>query len=210
METEPRTLVVTGEGTAHGTPDRCLLHLALNVMAESAANALDRVADLAARAVQSIRELGIEPRDVQTTNLSLNDFYDREKERVTARVASYSLNVRTPSLEDTGPVLAALSSVAGDSLQVHRLQLVVSDPEALEASARRAGVVDASARAQQLTQAAGVSLGHILAITEGQGPRGGRTVRSVGFAGSVASSMPIEAGEVTSAVAVTVTYAIED
>jgi uncharacterized protein YggE len=91
METEPRTLVVTGQGIAHGTPDRCLLHLALNVMADTAANALEQVADVAARVVQSVRELGIEPKDVQTTNLSLNAFYDREKERVTARVASYSI-----------------------------------------------------------------------------------------------------------------------
>ncbi len=211
METEPRTLVVTGEGIAHGTPDRCFLHLALNVMADTAAKALDQVAGLAARAVQSLSGLGIEPKDVQTTNLSLNDFYDRDRQRVTARVATYSLTVRTSSLEDAGPILAALTDVAGDSLQVHSLQLAVSDPEALEVSARRNAVLDASTRAQQLAEAAGVSLGHIVEITEGQVPRGGLglPVRSAAFAAMPASSMPVEAGEVASTVAVTVTYAIE-
>jgi uncharacterized protein len=142
--------------------------------------------------------------------LSLNDFYDREQKRVTARVATYPLTVRTPSLEDAGPVLATLSSVAAGSLQVQGLLLVVSDPEALKVSARRAAVLDAASRAQQLAEAAGVSLGPILEITEGQGSRGVRAVRASLMAASPASSMPVEAGEVTSTVAVTVTYAIED
>jgi uncharacterized protein len=210
VDTEPRILAVTGEGIAHGTPDRCLLHLALSVMADTAADALDRVADLAALAVESIRELAIEPKDVQTTNLSLDDFYDQHQERVTARVASYSLTVRTSSLKDTGPVLAALSEVAGDSLQVKRLQLVVSDPEALQESARQHAVVDAAKRAHQIAEVAGVHLGPIQEITEGEPPRRGRPVRAMAFAASPVSSIPVEAGEVMSTVAVTVTYAIED
>ena len=213
MEPEPRTLVVTGEGVAHGTPNRCVVHLALNVMADTASDALDRLADLASRAVQAMLDQGLQRRDVQTSNLSLNDFFDREKQRVTARVAGYSMTVRTRSVEEVGPVLAALSEVAGDLLQVQRLQLEVSDYEALRASARRDAVVDAAARARQLAEAAGVTLGRILEITEGQLPRGGRPVR---FAAAMATSaggaqaMPIEPGEVTSTIAVTVTYALAE
>lgn len=144
METEPRTLVVTGQGTAHGTPDRCLIYLALNAMADTAASALDQVADLATRAVQALRDRGVEPNDIQTANISLGDYH--EKQRVTARVASYSLVVKIRSLEEAGPVLASLSGVAGDSLQVQRMQLAVSDPQVLQASARRDAVVDATAR----------------------------------------------------------------
>jgi uncharacterized protein YggE len=211
MDNEPRTLVVTGEGVAHGTPDRCLIHLALNVMADTAANALDQLADLAIRAVRDLRDSGVEPTDIQTTNLSLHDY--RERERVTARVASYSITVKTRSVEEAGPILATLSEVAGDSLQVHRLQLAVSDPEVLQISARKDAVLDATARAHQLAEAAGLSLGHILEISEGQHERGPRAVRrsaAVGLSIGGAASIPIEAGEVTSTVAVTVTYAIED
>lgn len=207
METEPRTLVVTGQGTAHGIPDRCLIHLALNAMADTAASALDQVADLATRAIQALRDRGVEPNDIQTANISLGDFH--EKQRVTARVASYSLVIKIRSLEEAGPVLASLSGVAGDSLQVQRMQLAVSDPQVLQASARRDAVADATARANQLAEAAGVSLGPILEIREGQVASDQRFgARGVAFAAS--SSMPLEPGEVTSTVAVTVTYSIED
>jgi uncharacterized protein YggE len=206
-QTEPRTLVVTGFGTAHGTPDLCIIHLALNAMADTAASALDQVADLATRAVQVLRDRAVESSDIQTVNISLGDFH--EKQRVTARVASYSMAVKLRALEEAGPVLASLSEIAGDSLQVHRMQLAASDPEVLQTSARRDAVVDATGRAKQLAEAAGVTLGPILEIREGQAASDQRLMaRGVSFA--AASSMPVEGGEVTSTVAVTVTYAIED
>jgi uncharacterized protein YggE len=117
--------------------------------------------------------------------------------------------VKTRSVEEAGPVLASLSEVAGDSLQVHRMQLAVSEPVVLQVFARRDAVADATARAHQLAEAAGVSLGRILEISEGQvASGGGFAPRGVSFA--AAASMPVEPGEVTSTVAVTVTYAIED
>ena len=208
MNGEPRTLIVSGEGAAHGVPDQCVLHLALKVIADTAPQALDGVAEVATRTVQRLRELGIEGRDVQTTNLSLDDFYDRESQRVTARVASYSMTVKTGSIEEAGPVLAALSEVAGDSLQVGNLQLAVSDSRALQTTARRNAVEDAATRAGQLAEAAGVSLGPILQISEGQVASG--RIRHTAMALSASAALPVEAGVVTSTASVTVTYAIED
>ena len=209
MDNEPRKLVVTGEGVAHGTPDRCLIHFALNVTADTAANALDQLAALATRSIQALHAAGIEPKDVQTTNLSLHDYHERE--HVAARVASHQMTVKSRSVEEVGHLLASLSEVAGDSLQVHRMQLAVSDAETLQVSARREAVLDATARAQQLAEAAGVTLGRILEISEGQVATAARRVaRGAAGVSLAAVPMPAEPGEVTSPVAVTVIYAIED
>lgn len=108
-----RDVVVVGEGSALGTPDRCLISLALNVAADTSADAIDRVAQLADQAVGVIHAQGIEPSDVQTYSVSLQDFFDHEKKRVTARVASYALSVNAPSLASVGRLLAELAAISG-------------------------------------------------------------------------------------------------
>jgi uncharacterized protein YggE len=194
---------------AYGIPDRCLVNLSLNVVADTASNALDQLADLATKAVEVLRGNGVESNDIQMTNLSLEDFHDRETKQVTARVASYSMTVRTRSVEASAPILAWLSEVAGDSLRVHHIQLAISNPVELQVSARRDAVADAAARARQLAESAGVSLGRVLGISEGQVGGGRDYPMAVSMARS-AATMPIEAGEAASAVAVTVTYEIGD
>ena len=86
--TDARELVVTGEGSALGTPDRCMITLALNVMADTSADALDRVGALAQQVIGLVLDQGIERPDVQTLNISLQDWFDKGSQRVTARVAT--------------------------------------------------------------------------------------------------------------------------
>jgi uncharacterized protein len=208
MDTEARTLVVTGQGNAHGTPDRCVMRLVLIVNDMAVASALSEVAVIGNRAVSALRERGVSPRDVQTTNLSLQESYDRSDKRTkTGHQAALELSVNAPSIEQTGPLLAAVAEVAGDSFRVQGFHLAVADTEPLERIARRQAVDDATARAHQLSGAAGVSLGRILEITEGHVATG-RGFRAAALSGG--ASVPVEPGEVTSTVTVTVTYAIDD
>jgi uncharacterized protein YggE len=206
-----REVVVVGEGSASGTPDRCIISLALNVAADTSADAIDRVAQLADQVVGVIHAQGVEPSDVQTHSVSLQDFYDQEKKRVTARVASYALSVNAPSLASVGRLLAELAAVCGDSLQVRGLQLAVSNPQPLLQAARRAAVEDAVARADQLAEAAGVRLGTILSVDEGSNPRPQIGLQKVRFSGgSAAAALPVEGGTASVTVQVTVRLAIED
>src|SRR6202034_3204801 len=140
---DARELVVTGEGLAIGTPDHCVISLALNVMAESSADALDHVGALARQIIGVVLEHGIERPDVQTLNISLQDWFDKNRQRVTARVATYLLSVSVPGLEGAGPLLAAVTPIGGDSLQIRSLRLSVGDPRPLALDARRGAVEDA-------------------------------------------------------------------
>jgi uncharacterized protein YggE len=209
-----RELVVVGEGSASGPPDRCLLSLALNVAADTSAAALDRVARLADQVIAIAHAQDVAPSDIQTLGLSLQDVYDQEKKKVTARVATYSLSVKAPSLASVGPLLSALAPVAGDALQVRGLHLIVDDPRPLLETARRAAVADALERARQLADAAGVRTGAIVSIEEepGQGPPGlPRRLRVASAATAMSgSAVPVEGGTATAAVQVQIRLALEE
>jgi hypothetical protein len=205
-------LVVVGEGSASGTPDRCVISLALNVAADTSADALDRVARLADEVIGVVHAQGVEQSDVQTLNVSLQDFYDQEKKRVTARIATYALSVKAPSLTSVGPLLAELAPVAGDSLQIRGLHLMIHDPQPLLEVARRAAVTDALARAKQLAEAAGIRTGAIVSIEEDPGEVSHGTLHrmSRSSAAPLGAAVPVEGGTCSVSVQVRVRLTIEE
>jgi uncharacterized protein YggE len=211
---KPRRVVVTGTGIATGVPDQCVLQVGLNAMADSAAEALDQCSQAAARAISALGQVGIEPRDVRTTNLSLQDFFDHTQQKVTARIGSYQLDVTIRRLDDAGRVVAALSSAVGESLQVRALQLTVGNPDLLRREARRLAVRDAQSKAEEIAQAAGIRLGPIQTIRGDVGQMGAaiyprRSALSMSDMGGPAP-FPVEPGEVTTTTSVTITYSIDD
>jgi uncharacterized protein YggE len=203
-------IAVVGTGVATGIPDQCKLQIALNSMKETAADALSACAHIATTAIAAVGDVDVEHHEVQTTGLSLQDWFDKDQRQVTARVATYQLDITIRPVEGVGPVLAALSASVGDALQVRGIQLGVKDPEPLRSQARRLAVEDGRKKAAELSQSAGVRLGAILSIEDATARS---QVLSVPFArtmsASSASGMPIESGEVSAVSSITITYAIE-
>lgn len=206
---DPRTLVVVGTGIAAGVPDQCVLHIALNGIGTTPAEALDICSNAAQGAIAAAVGAGVEQDDVRTVNLSVQDFFDQAKQKVTARICSYQLEVIVRSLDDIGRVLGVLSDAAGDALQIRSLQLGLKDAEPVRKEARRRAVRDAQEKAQDLAGEAGLQLGVILTLedTEGSGSHG---VRAMALAsGHVAASIPVEPGQVSVSTSVRITYAVD-
>jgi uncharacterized protein YggE len=203
-------VTVVGTGIATGTPDQCRLQVALNSMRDSAADALATCAEITSMAIAAVQEVDVDRHDVQTGGLSLQDWFDKDQRQATARIATYQLEITIRPIDGLGPVLSALTASAGDALQVRGIQLGVEDPEPMRSEARRLAVADATKKANELTQAAGIRLGSILAMEDGNaGPRN-PVVRAMAFsAAGSGTAMPIEAGEVSSVSSVSITYAID-
>jgi uncharacterized protein YggE len=203
-------LAVVGTGVATGIPDQCKLHIALNSMKETAAAALSTCADVAITAIAAVGDVDVEHHDVQTTGLSLQDWFDKDQRQVTARIATYQLEITIRPVDGVGPVLAALSTSVGDAVQVRGIQLGVRDPEPLRSEARRLAVEDGGRKAAELSQSAGVRLGPILSIEDATARSQISYVPSARtMSATPASSMPIEPGEVSAVSSITITYAIE-
>ena len=89
---------------------------------------------------------------------------------------------------------------------------MIEDPTALQSQARSLAAKDAAAKAQTLAEASGVALGKPITITEttsGGLPPIAFAKTEEFAADSARSSTPIEAGELTIVVNVTVVYEIE-
>jgi uncharacterized protein YggE len=203
-------IAVTGTGVAMSTPDQCRLQIALNCMTDNAADALTKCAEMASTAIAAVGEVDLEQRDVQTVGLSVHDYHDQSKQRVTAKVGTYQLEIIVRPIDGLGSVLAALGSSAGDGLQVRGIQLSVRDPEPLKREARRLAVDDAQRKAAELSQAAGIRLGVILALEDHDGRSLGPQVRYARtMQASSGPTVPIEPGEVSAVSSISITYAIE-
>jgi uncharacterized protein YggE len=209
---DQRTLVVVGTGTATGTPDQCVLHIALNGMGATPSEALEICSTAAAGAIEALVEMGVGRDDVRTVNLSLQDFFDQAQQKVTARIGSHQIEVTVRDLGQVGRVIAALSDATGDALQIRSMQLGVQDAEPMQREARRDAVRGAQEKAIQLSEAAGVRLGAIASVEDGEaGAIANPSARAMSLSsGNMGASMPVEPGQVSVLSKVTITYALED
>jgi uncharacterized protein len=209
---EQPTIAVTGTGHARGSPDQCKLHISLNHLAETAADALAVTAELATKAIAALADAAIEQCVVHTVGLSVQDFFDQSQQKVTAHIGSYQLDVVVRPIDEAGGVLASLSSTVGDALQIRGINLTIEDPEPLRSQARRLAIKDAKRRAAEISDDVGVRLGPILSIQdENAGPGSFAQERARRMSGHVAATanVPIEAGNVSEFSAITLIYAIE-
>jgi uncharacterized protein YggE len=161
-------------------------------------------------AIAAVGEVHVEQRDVQTVGLSVHEYHDQSNQRVTAKIGTYQLEVTVRPVDGVGSILAALGTSAGDALQVRGIQLSVRDPEPLRSDARRLAVEDAQKKAVELSQAAGIRLGAILAIEDDNARSRVPQVRYArAMAASSGPTVPIEPGEVSAVSTIMITYAIE-
>ncbi len=205
----PRTITVTGAGEAVAVPDMATITIGVterNVGAEAAA---DAVATQIGEVMELLDSLGIEPRDRQTTGLTLRPVYaDRantyDEREVVAFEASNMLRTRVRDLDALGDVLGQV--IAQGANRLEGLEFGFAEPVPLEDAARRDAVQDAMARAELYAEAAGVTLGPVMSIREGGG--GGGPVPMMRMADAM-ESMPVAAGESAVGASVTVVFGIE-
>jgi uncharacterized protein YggE len=206
VDPNTRVITVAGEGTASAVNDRCELSVAIRVTREHAADAMSEVAALAAKVVGVLEKAGVDPSHITTQNVTVQDGYDPQGQRVVGQQASYSLAIGVPALDQAGPVLQQLSAAARDALLIQGVTVSPSDLDTPRRAARARAVEDAQRRAAQLAEAAGASLGPLLAIEEGLAPAA-RPLPAGGPRLLAASApMPIEGGTQHVTVRVVLTY----
>lgn len=165
------TITVTGEGNVEAAPDIATIQLGVTSTGKTAAEAL-AANNAAMEAVMArLTAAGIAARDLQTTGLSVNPNWTGYESssvggpQISGYTASNMLTVRVRALEGLGGVLDAAVSDGANTL--NGLSFGLADPKPVLDAARKAAVADATARATLLAEAAGVKLGQVVSITEG-------------------------------------------
>ena len=161
-------ITVTGEGTVQVTPDMATISLGVTTDGASAAEAMAANSKALQAVIDRLKSAGIEERDLQTSNLSLNPNwvgYDAgQTPKIAGYVASNMLSVRVRALDTLGTVLDA--SITDGANTLNGITFDLAAPRPAQDEARKAAVADAKARAELLAAAAGVKLGKIEAISE--------------------------------------------
>lgn len=208
-----RTVSVSGSGSANLVPDIAYIYLGVHTEKPSASEAVDENNAQTQKMIDALKGFGIADKDIRTTNFSIwpQEQYDPLKGTPTGKktyVVDNTVYVTVRDLEKLGDLLDTV--VAAGANTVNSIQFDVADKtEALKA-ARAEAVKDAEVQAKELTNAAGVNLGDIQSIGfydsqpypvfDGKGGGGGAVMES---------SVPIQPGQLTFTVTVSVTYEIK-
>jgi uncharacterized protein YggE len=198
------TITVTGDGTAKSVPDQASFDFGVQTQATTAAEALSRNADQARAIVAALTKSGVDPSQIQTTEVSLWPQTASDGTTIVGYQASNSVQA-TVAIAHAGDTVDA--AVGAGANNVDGPNLSVSDQAATYADALKQALADAKAKAQAIAAASGLTLGAVQTVSEG----GGQPTPMpyvYGQALAAASHGPsIEAGTQQVQASVTVTYA---
>ena len=205
----PREITVSGEGKAFAKPDIALVSLGLNTQGLKSQDVVDRNNKVMNQVIQSIKNLGVDEKDIQTTLYNLNPIYDyREKGRV---FRGYSLDqqvrVKIRNFDKISSILDKATSLGANT--AGDLQFTVDDMEKVRAEARMKAILEAKQKAITLANQAGLRIERLVNISEGYGP--GPIPYGGGFSGVALEKFvapQIEPGQTELTILVTLTYRI--
>ncbi len=164
-------ITVTGEATVEATPDMATISLGVTTNGATAGEAMNANSVAMQVVTDRLKAAGIQDRDLQTSNLSLNPNwvgYDSgSAPTIAGYVASNMLAVRVRDLGSLGGVLDA--AVTDGANTMNGITFEVSEPRPMLDEARKRAVADAQARAALLVTAAGGKLGRVVSISENSG-----------------------------------------
>ena len=207
-----RVISTSGVGVVEAAPDMATINLGVTHQARLAGDALEATSDGVRAILERLAAAGIEDRDMQTNELSVQPVWSRSNNnadtppRITGFVARNSLSIRVRDLTILGSIL---DQVVDDGANTFNgLQFSMQDPEPVIAKARAEAVKDAMARAQQLADAAGVGLGPVQSISEGGGSIRPQMMEMA--SARMASDVAVASGEVSLSARVSMVFTILD
>lgn len=208
-------IVVSAEGDAAVAPDLAIVSLGVAETRKTAREALDVANSAMSAVIDALKKQGIAPRDLQTSGLSIQAQYSYPQNEdgtpkpplLTGYMVSNTLTVRIRDLAKVGAVIDQAVTLGVN--QGGDIRFTSEDPAQTVTEARTAAVKNAIDKARTLANAAGVKLGRILEITEAGNPGDPRPLMSARMAKEAADAVPVEAGENSYSVSVSVTFAID-
>lgn len=209
-----RRITVVGQGSVEAAPDMATVSMGVITEAKTGAAAMAQNSGTLAGVLKQLSDVGIEARDVQTSNLSLSPRWDNSlfsstgQRKIAGFVASNTVTVRVRDLDNLGEVLDAV--VQNGANNFNGLNFGLQEPQPAQDAARKEAVADALRKAQLYAAAAGVTLGEVLTISEA--PQHGVSPVMMTMEADMMQSraVPVSQGELSVAASITVVYAITD
>jgi uncharacterized protein YggE len=205
-----RLITVSAAGFVEAEPDQARLATGVTAEADTAEKALAANTELMAKVVSGLKDAGIDPKDIQTSNFSVNPRYTNPRDGGTPEINGYQVSnqvsILVRDLKSLGGLLDKLIVLGAN--QMHGLSFEVSKAETLKDEARKEAVANARRRAELLAAAAGAEVGEVVSIAE-EVAYGGPRPMAMAAGRAKADFVPVEAGTETLEARVTVTWKLK-
>jgi uncharacterized protein YggE len=209
---------VTGKGEVSAAPDTAFINSGVTTQGATAREALDANTKAMNELMATLKEAGIEPRDIQTSGFSVSPNYvytdarDANGYQLPPKISGYqvynTVNVRIRDLAGLGAVLDKQVNVGANTIS--GITFSVADPSKLYDEARKAAFADAREKAALYADAAGEELGKLKSISETQGMDQPQPYMMKAVADSAGAPVPVATGELSFTINVQVTWSVDD
>ena len=218
-------ITVSGEGKVYAKPDVALVNLGVTTQATTVADVTKNNTSKMNAVLEAVKELGIDSKDIQTTNYNLSPNYESKSavyimpsmpvEREGApRIVDYTLSqnieIKIRDFSKIGDVLS--DSTAAGANVVGSLQFTIDNPQQFRDQARAEAIKKAKESAQNIASSAGIILGKLVNVYENYYPYPVYS-KAVGMGGaapdSTVSIPVIEPGQQEINVTVHLTYKVK-
>jgi uncharacterized protein len=211
VTTKTDIFTVTGEGKSTAVPDVAIVTAGVQAQGNSVKTIQDELNAKMNNITDAIKKLGIDAKDIQTSNYSISPTYDYRNQtpRITGYQASSTLTIKIRALDKANSVIDAATAMGATN--VGGVTFDVSDKTKAENAARDVAVKEAKTKAQIAARAAGFTLGRVINYSESTGgdmrpvPMFAKTDSAVGMG---AAPTQIEPGSSEITIDVTLSYEI--
>lgn len=203
----PQEITAVGVGESSGKPDVLTVQLAVQNQAGDVTTALNDASAGAQKVIDAATANGVDRKDVATANVRVNPRYGPDR-RIMSYEATQSLTVKVRKIDTASKLLGDLATAGGDATRIDSVGFDIENDTALKATARDKAFAEAKSRAEQYAKLSGGTLGEVRTVTEGAPvkPTTTRDYSATPAPGVAASPVPIEVGEQSLTVTVTVVW----
>lgn len=207
--TKTTTFDVTGTGKSSATPDNATVRGGVSATGTTTTLVQDQINTVSNKMSESLKKLGIDPKDIQTSNYNINPTYDYNSgsQKITGYSANTTFTVKVKDVSKVGQIIDAMT--ASGATNVNNLGFEVTDNTAALNEARKLAVADAKKKATDTSSIAGFKLGKLVNYSEnfGGSPKPMYALSAVG-GGNTSEKTAVEPGSNEINLTVTLSYEI--
>ncbi len=204
-------ITTQGHGEVKVKPDIALLTLTVTTQSANQAEAVQQNAARTTSLLAALRGAGLAAKDIETQSYTVQPQYDYKPSPpvLTGYQVQNSVQATVRDLTKVGFVID--KATAGGASEVGGVSFDLSDQAAAQSQALSLAVGSARRKAAVMADAAGVNLGRLLTLTEGDDAPVARPLyarRAMAPAGAAAPETPINDQQITVSADATLVYAM--
>jgi uncharacterized protein YggE len=159
---------VSGTGKVTAVPDVAILSLGVEAQAITVAEAQAQAIEAMNAVMDALDNYGVALKDIKTQYYNIYPVrtWDDGNETLIGYRITNAVTVKIRQVENIGGIIDAVTVAGGDHTRISNISFAVDDQSAYKVEARDKAITDAKAKAEQLAELAGVTLGKPTYIAE--------------------------------------------